>query len=36
MTPRQTRDAIRALRLRYAHARQMRRIEAAFKAVRQA
>ena len=36
MTPRQTRAAIRAMRLRYAHARQVRRIVATYKAVRQA
>jgi len=36
MTPRQTRAAIRALRMRYAHARQVRRILATFDRVRQA
>ena len=36
MTTHQTRAAIRALRLRYAHARQMRRILATFDRVRQA
>ena len=36
MTTRQTLRAIRALRLRYAHARHVRRIVAAFDRVRQA
>jgi hypothetical protein len=36
MTPRQTRRAIRTLRLKFAHARQVRRIVATYKAVRQA
>ena len=36
MTTRQTIAAIRALRMQYAHARQVRRIVATYKAVRQA
>ena len=36
MTPRQIRRAIRKLRMQYAHARQVRRIVATYKAVRQA
>ena len=36
MTPRQIRRAIRKLRQRYAHARQVRRILATFDRVRQA
>jgi len=36
MTTRQTIAAIRALRMQYAHARQVRRIVAAFDRVRQA